>query len=152
MCDNKIPEFIFKGRLLDKYEVGCFLQLQLMLKKKSDVEIALIDDKEISNDFGSQILLKRIESYNLPFMISNLFYIMSVETWVKNPGKVMMLLRLLYQEWKKSGKQYFNLEDWTLIFFPYGVPTDEEQEKWWDSQKSFDEPLGNMVDNSSYWR
>jgi len=73
------------------------------------------------------------------------------EEGVNNPGKVIMLLWLCHQEYKKSGKDYFTASDWGYNIFPMGVPTEEDQCDWWDSQKSAGEPLGNMVNNPEYW-
>ena len=149
--ETQIPEFKFKGQNLSEIDSKS-LTMMLIATDKNEVEMPLDKDPDFSGDFPSQIFLKRINAYELPFSVSNLFFAISLKTWADNPGKVMMLLRLVYQEWKRTGQTYFTLSDWAEKFFPFGTPSDNEQEQWWNSQKNENEPLKNMVDNQKYWK
>ena len=150
--EKKIPEFTFSGRRMTEEEMRTLMELAMAVKDNPKIEKPLDEDDKLSEDFSTQVICKRIEAYELPFMVSNLFFLLSLRCWVDTPGCIMMLLRLIYQEWKKTGKTYFDLNDFCMSIFPIGFPTEEEQESWWDSQKASDEPIGNMVDNSEYWK
>ena len=146
----EIKNFTFKGRHLVEEESKALIGL-IMVTKKHDIEVPLNEDTESSDWFPSKVFLKRIEAYKLPFQVSNLFFAMSIATWVNTPACVMILLRLVYQQWKETGKTYFTIDDWAGTFFPIGVPTEDEQNVWWESQKSSGEFCVNMIDNSKYW-
>jgi len=150
--EKKIPKFTFEGRRMTEEEIRTLMKLAMAVKDNPKIEKPLDEDDKLSEDFSTQVFCKRIEFYKLSFMVSNFFLVFSLTCWVDNPGKIMMLLRLVYQEWKKTGKTYFDLNDLCMVIFPLGFPTEEEQRSWWDSQKASDEPLGNMVDNPEYWK
>jgi hypothetical protein len=151
--DKTIPEFKFQGQPLSEEQTKDLQGILSFLKMgKGVMEIPFDQDEDFKNEFIGKMVAKRLEAYQLPFTMSNLFLGMSVHTWVNNPGKIMMLLRLAYQEWKDTGKEYFTIEDWASSFFPMGTPTEEEQSQWWNSQKDPESPLGNMVDNPEYWK
>lgn len=71
-------------------------------------------------------------------------------TMCDTPGTIMILLRLCYQHYLKTGSTLLGIEDWTYMF-PNGVPTDIELDTMWESQKNKNEFLGNMIDNAQYW-
>lgn len=122
----------------------------LLLNKDKEKDIEALDD-ELSRSFFCQILIKRVHGYNLPFRFTNFFILASMLTFVNNPGKVMFLLRICYQYWKKTGCFDFNLDTWSRDIFPFGVPSEEYYNFWWDNQKYPGAPLGNLVDIASFW-
>ena len=144
-----IPEFSFKGKQLT--EEQCQIFLGLVMAKEKEIPLG---ESEIASDFGAKILLKRLECYNLPFVITDFFYGMSTITFVDRPGVVMILLRLCWQEWKKNGTDYFGIEIWANKMFPWGVPENKELETMWDSQKGFAcglEKMDNLLDSPEAW-
>ena len=92
-------------------------------------------------------MAKRIQHYPLPFDMSVFFVALSIICGIDRPGKAMGLLWLAFCYHKKTGKKWLGIEDWAEIF-PFGMPTDEEWETWWDSQK---ESQVNKVDHPKYW-
>ena len=143
-----IPEFTFKGEQFSEENSKNFLQLLLNAKK----EISL-KESEIKSERSAQIFLERIEVYRLKFVVSDFFFIMCMMTFVKSPGHIMILLRLCYQYWEKTDKDFIGINEFAEIF-SYGTPTDKELETMWDSQKYFErEPGGsdNLLDYYISW-
>jgi len=139
-----IPTFKFHGRVLQQDEYQDLLALLLSKKNELPLEV----DPELSKEFLSQVAIKRMEFYHLPFRLSNLFFLISMRTWVNNPGRVMGLLWVCQQYSKKNNTpQVLTVNDFCYMF-PLGVPTDQEFDNWWDSQK---EGSNNKVDNPDYW-
>jgi hypothetical protein len=150
---NPIPEFKFKGRQLDKEETANLMSL--LLASKKGTEMPMKDDPELMKLFPAQVAAKRIEVYPLPFCLTNLFFIMSIMTFVRSPGNVMGLLWLAKNYSDKRKKSLLTLEDWCEIF-PWGVPTEKEFITWWGTQKVAPEDRGpmepdNLVDYSELW-
>jgi hypothetical protein len=77
---------------------------------------------------------------------------MSMITFASNPGRIMILLRLCWQQYMKNGTKLFDFNTWATDMFPWGVPTEQELEVMWDSQKAAEQPLGNLLDNEDVWR
>ena len=147
-CKMGLVEISFKGSPLNQEQSNNFLHLLMAPEKERPLE-----DSEIRNEFLAQILLKRIDAYNLPFIITDYFFVMSVSTFVDRPGLAILLLRLCWQEWKKNGTTKFDLNIWGTKLFPFGVPTEEELEAMWDSQKGFNNNsnVDNLLDLSDNW-
>ena len=146
--DISIPQFEFRGQPLSDQNSKFFLNC--IINKIH--EISLIEDKELGEQFLVKVFLKRIKAYDLKFNISNFFFVMSLVTFVDTPANAMILLRLCWQYWKRTRKEFLNIEDWAFIF-PMGTPTQLELKKMWESQKRKDEPIGeNMIDNIKYWK
>lgn len=142
-------DFKFKGRPLTRKETEIFIALGTAKDKDQP-----LDQEDILKDeFLAQILLKRIKFYKLPFTISAMFYIISVSTVFTNPGKVIMLLWLAHQSHKKvhhNRVTILGIDEWADIF-PNGVPTEEELERMWKSQKAPGAPMGNLLDDIKTW-
>jgi len=123
---EKIQEFKFKGSpLTEEQTKHC---LGLLISKGSDCPLGE-DTEGLKDELLAQIFLKRIEVYELPFKVSTYFFLMSLMTTFTNPGKVMILLRLCYQEHLKTGCSYFDIETWCDMF-SFGPPTEEELSKY----------------------
>jgi hypothetical protein len=144
----EIPNLTFEPTPLSK-EASEQIMTMLMVVN-SGKEVAL-EQSSLNQEFLAQVLLKRIKAYKLPFTFTDMFFLASVLTFVDVPGKVMALLRICWQHWKKSGKTEFNLFCWCSELFPHGVPSDSDLQSWWDSQKDNNAPLGNLVDRSDLW-
>lgn len=146
---KEIPTFKFKSIPLSEDQSEFLIRLATNLQMEN-----WIDDLNdtLKKEFLCQILMKRIKAYNLPFRISNFFFMISVSTFADNPGKAMIMLRLCYQHWKKTGCTDFNLDVWCKDMFPLGIPSEESMQEWWDSQKDSKAPLGNLVDDYNNWR
>ena len=70
-----------------------------------------------------------------------------------NPGKIIMLLWLAHQYHKKVHHRNITLlgiDEWVDIF-PFGVPTEKEMERMWESQKAPGAPSGNLLDDIKTW-
>lgn len=147
---TEIPEFVFTGKPLE--EKDCGILMQFFFAAQAGKEGKLTDaPPEIAKTMPVQIFLKRLEVYGLKFSVSEFFMCMSMLTMVRTPGDTMILLRLCYQYWKKTGKEFLTVADWCEMF-PMGTPTEEERRVMWDSQKDANQPLGNMVDNMEFWK
>ena len=142
-----VPEFKFQGQPLTEETMRMVTGMLMNTKN----EKPLPEEEDLKTDFSTQMLLKRIEGYGLKFMISNFFLAASVLTFADNPGKLMILLWETNKYHKRTGKDFIGIEDWCLIF-PDGTPSDDDMKTFWDSQKSDEDPLGNMLDNGSYWQ
>lgn len=141
-----LPKLKFHGKPMTKEQSEIFLKLMLAKPK----EIPIENDEELNTSFLSQIIIKRIKAYKLPYSLSNLFLLMSLSCGVNTPGKAMIILALSFQYYNKNPKSLLTIEDWANIF-PFGMPSEKEFDQMWDSQKKSDEPLGNMVDNPENW-
>lgn len=154
-----IKKFEFLGQQLTKSETESLLKAVF---KEQQERVPLINSA--LKDFGSEMLLKRIEIYNLNFMFTDLFYAISRITWCDSPGKLMGLLWLTFcfcKDRNGNGNQKYDMifnerkcnllgiAEWCEIF-QNGVPTDKEFEKWWDSQKG--EKVDNLVDIKEEWK
>ena len=144
---NQIPEFSFEGRPLTQEESAFFIKLSLNADKEKNLK-----ESSINKEFLAQVLLKRIQGYNLKFEISDFFFIISVLCFANNPGKIMILLRLCFQYWLKTERSFLGISEWVDIF-PSGVPTEKELEQMWDSQKFSEAGVmtDNLVDCPSLW-
>lgn len=138
-----MPKFTFRGRPLTKEESKLYIGLIFSKSSKGEESI---DKSSIKDEFAAKILIKRIQVYKLPFNISDMFFVMSVETFAKNPGKLMILLRLCYQYHQKTQQTFLGIDEWTQLF----VPTDQELKQMWGSQKHPD--YDNLLDNPFYWK
>jgi hypothetical protein len=147
-------DFKFKGRPLTQKETNTFITLGMSkdkdqpLDKEDTLFGVLLKDEPLA-----QILLKRIKVFKLPFMISAMFFLMSVSTGFTNPGKVIMLLWLAHQYHNKAHHRNITLlgvNEWVDIF-PFGVPTEKELERMWKSQKAPGAPSGNLLDDIRTW-
>jgi len=147
MEDTKVfPKFVFKGEPLSKENLLLVINL-LMLKDK---EVPLDQtEKEMLDSFPVQIFLKRIKAYKLPFTITDFFFSISIMTMCDTPGVLMILLRLCYQYYLKTGKTLLGIEDWAFMFSE-SIPTASELDIMWESQKR-DSLIDNMVDDVQYW-
>lgn len=142
---TNFPTFTFIGQPLTKEQSHYFISLVLNKSKELPLKHSQPDLKNIPL---SQILLKRIEHYPLPFEITDFFMLISILTFVNSPGNIMILLRLCYQYFKKTNKSLLNIEDWSNIF-PFGYPTTQELNQMWLSQKLPNN--NNMVDYPELW-
>lgn len=139
-------DFKFKGRPLTQEESNTFITMSLSAHK----DLPLDEEGTLSNELLAKILMKRIKAYKLPFKISAMFFLASISTAFTNPGKVMVLLWLAHQYHKKNQVPLLGLNEWVDIF-PFGVPTEEELERMWESQKAPGAPLGNLLDDIKTW-
>jgi len=139
-------DFTFKGRPLTQDETKLFITMCLSKQKDTSLE----SDSLLSSEFLAKILIKRIKAYKLPFNISAMFFFVSINTAFTNPGKIMILLWLAYQYYKKNQVPFLSLNEWTAIF-PFGVPTEEELQRMWESQKAPGAPMGNLLDDIRTW-
>lgn len=147
MTISNIPTFEFKGQKLTNENI-----MTLMGLLNNSGEVPLEKDIQLASIFLPKIFLVRIKGYGLKFNVSNYFMAMSILTFVDNPGKTMLLLRLAYQYWKKTNKEYLSIKEWCEIF-PWGTPTEEELKQMWDSQKCSREGFGsdNLLDKAELW-
>mgnify|MGYP001021929473 CR=1 FL=1 len=141
---SPIPKFEFVGQPLSEEQSR---QLMALLLNK-DKDVPLAQEPILANEKSSQMILKRIEAFKLPFTITAQFMIASIMTWVSSPGKLVALLWLCHNYHKQTGKTLLNIEDWTNMF-PWGTPTDKEFGLWWDKQKC---KYDNKVDLLSLWK
>ena len=145
-----VPEFTFRSRPMTKEETETFVQLHM--STKPDAVLGETGVEEFENEFLVKIIKKRFEVYKLPFKMTDKFLLMSMMTFAQNPGKIMILLRLCWQKYVENGTKLFDLLVWAQEVFPWGVPTEQELEAMWDSQKAKDQPYGNLIDNPDIWR
>jgi hypothetical protein len=143
-----IPQFKFRGQQLDKEQSEMCLKLLLTTRHDPSVEKPFQEDVDLMNEFPAKVIAKRIEHYPLPFNITNLFLVMSLFCGFDSPGKWMCLLWIVHNVAKARNQKLFTLENWCEMF-PWGTPTEEEFQTWWDSQK--DEHGNNRVDNPQEW-
>jgi len=150
--DSKIQNFMemMKIRQLTKEESADFIKLTMALHQHPEIEKPLDQDEKMMSQLPAKILASRIESYNLPFSMSNLFLGMSLITFVDRPGIAMILLRLMYDHHKKHGTKFFDIGIWGTEMFPMGVPTEESLNEMWDSQKCDLSP-DNLLDYPENW-
>lgn len=139
----KIPKFEFKGKPLTQKQAKLFVTL--LFKKDTEEPINI---SSLKNEFSAKILIKRIEVYKLKFNISDMFLIMSIETFIDNPAKLIILLRLCYQHWQKTNQTFLNINEWANIF-PWGIPTEQELHNMWKSQKHPE--YNNLLDYPFSW-
>lgn len=145
---TKIPIFGFKGEPLSKENSEYLISLFLNQKNEKS-----LDQITLKDEFLSQIFLKRIKVYNLKFVISDFFFVICLLTFVRDPGKVMILLRLCYQYWKMTGKNFIGINDFAEMF-PFGTPSNQELKKIWESQKRKNYKSGesdNLLDYPELW-
>jgi len=148
----KIPSFtdMMKTRQLTESEASDFLRINL----GKDVEIPLEEDDTLSVTLLGQILLSRIKSYELGFNVTNAFFGMSVMTFAERPGRIMILLRLMYENFQKYRIKDFDINHWGMTMFAMGVPTDDSLEEMWESQKCKREDsfaTDNLLDYKENW-
>jgi len=138
---------------MDKEQTAAMLQL--LLSSKAGRDQPMQDDPMVRDLFHAKVAFKRIETYPLPFQWSSSFFLMSLLTFIKGPAHIMATLWLskCYCEKMDKAKGYMlTIEDWANIF-PFGAPTQEEFETWWDSQKCERRNGGmdNLVDYVEEW-
>jgi len=152
--EKRIPEFQFRGSPLSEDNTVRLLDMALTTLNKPELEKPIEQDEVLKTVFGAQIAVKRISVWELPFNISNFFFIASVMTFVNSPGMVVAMLWLAKCYAEKNKKTYLNLSDWCELF-PAGTPTEQECSDWWDSQKiPFEERTttnDNLVDVRELW-
>ena len=83
---RKFPDFNFSGRELTTDEFS--LLTACLTHKKEEI---LVQDSDFKNEFLVQVLLKRIEAYQLDFTFTDLFVLASF-FFVDSPGNIMILL------------------------------------------------------------
>lgn len=145
---KNIPEFKFKGEPLSNENTQRYMSVYMVKEKQK-----LLNESNFRDEFIAKIFLKRIEVYELKFMVTDFFFAMCIATFVNTPGRVMILLRLCYQYWKNTGKEIIDIDDFAYIF-PWGTPTESELEQMWNSQKYFDRPENcsdNLLDYPELW-
>lgn len=145
-----VPEFKFTPKQLTDEQSKNFISLYMSRQNEKLIQEA----EELKGDFGAKVLIKRLEAYELPFEITDFFYVASVMTFIDRVGVVVIMLRLCWQEWKKMGRTRFDIQAWGETMFPMGVPGEEDLEKMWDSQKGhalgFDN-IDNVLDAWEPW-
>lgn len=148
----KIPEFKFKGVPLTQEQTELVFSLIVNSKGESEVDVSL--DENINSTFLAEVAIKRMRAYNLPFKITNYFFVASVITFMNTPGMVMGMLWIAKCYADRTKKDNLTIQDWCELF-PWGAPTQEECDTWWDSQKVTWERHGvesdNMVDYLELW-
>jgi len=145
-----IPEFKFKGQPLSEKNSELFMRAFLTKEK----EVPFQKNEDLSKEFLCRIIEKRMEAYKLSFILTDLFIIMSIITWVDSPAKTVCLLYMAFKYHKKTGKDILDIEAWANMF-PWGTPTEEEFQKWWLSQKYEDKenPMkDNLIDDFNLWQ
>jgi hypothetical protein len=145
---KKLPEFIFKGKQLNPEQSRILLGCIMATKDASWKESVFDEEPTLCNNMAAKIISKRINVYGLAYKLSSSFFAMSLLTMLKTPGDCMILLRLCHQYHKKTGKTFLDINDWCEMF-PFGVPTEDEKQQWWESQKIpyEDRPAGSLMDN-----
>ena len=142
--EAKIPEFTFVGKPLNKEQTSMLMQLIMASMGKGEKDLA--DEETLNSVFLAQIAIKRIAAYGLP-KITAPFFMASLITFANTPGMIMGMLWLAKCYSDKVGKKRLTVQDWCEMF-PVGTPTEEECEKWWDSQKITWERKGMESDNT----
>ena len=160
-------------------EESCKLLMQFsIVKKETELRFESDNDNNLDSVIPNEmrflilILLKRIKHLNLPFIVTDYFILMSIVSFADNPGKIMILLRMMYDHYRNNphlianqGKRIvrddgkdvmiFNHDKWCMDMFPNGVPAEKDLNRIWDNQKvkEFDTRnlTDNMLDNSSNW-
>jgi len=140
-----LQDFKFKGQPLTQKAMETFINLML----SKDKEVSLRNSApEIKNTFPAGLLLKRMEAYKLPYEISDFFLCMCLMTWADRAGWFVLLLYICHRQWQKKGIKWFGIEQFAELF-PWGGPTKEECETFWDSQKG---PKGeSLIDDPAIW-
>lgn len=145
----ELPDFLFKGQPLTREQSGHFMSLYM--NKESE---EALQDSKLANEFLSQVLLKRVRALELPFTFTDFFLIMSIDCFVDRPGMIIILLRLCYQLWKDKGVTHFGIDQWAIMF-PFGCPSAQDLDKYWDSQKFVERKSpasDNLLDYSCFWK
>jgi len=148
-----IPELEFKGAPLSQEKMK--MLLGLLMASYQSKETPLEKDSLLMEEFLPKVAEARIRVYPLPFNITNLFLVASVMTFVNSPGMVMGMLWLAKRYYDRTGKKLLGVPEWCEMF-PWGPPTPEECERWWDAQKMPKElrsslMMDNMVDYPVLW-
>lgn len=102
-----------------------------------------------------EIIQKRKESLELPFVLKEFFTGLSIVTFVNNPGKAIALLWMCNELYKKGGIKVFDYDVWCKRMFPYGVLSEKCFDKWWMSQKHTPKDhfgSSNLVDYPENWK
>lgn len=144
----EFPKLTFEGRKLNSEETEKVARILLSAQNHPVIEMPLAYDSSLREEFLAQVFLKRVTGYQLHFNITNVFFLLSMICFLNSPGKVMLLLRMCFEYAEEHHKTLLNASDWVYMF-PWGVPSEEEWEQMWDSQKQ--DGL-NMVDNIMYWK
>jgi len=139
-------DFNFKGRPLNTEESEILIKILLV----GSLDKPLDQEERLKDDFLAQIVIKRLKAFKLPFMISSAFYVISLSTVFNNPGKIVMLLWLAYKYHLEKKIAYLDINAW-VDMFPMTIPTEEELQYMWESQKSPGAPLGNLLDDPNTW-
>lgn len=84
-----------------------------------------------------RVIRKRITGENLKIAITKKAYFLLMVITESNPGKAMFTLHKIGNllEKGRTPKWLVTSEVITSSLFPFGVPTEEAWDKWWDSQK-----------------
>lgn len=144
-----IPAFLKSFKPTPLSIKGAEVMITMSLAKLP--ENPMEDDSILQGDFLMEILHQRIKAYELPFKLSDMFYVINSFTWLNGrPGNAMIFLRMCYEQYLKTGQSLFKFEDFSEMF-PWGVPDEESLQKMWDSQKHRNAPIGNMLDDKSCW-
>lgn len=147
-----LPKFKFRGTPMTQDQTMKVMGLMMT----RDSEGPVTKDEELSGLFPVAVILKRITAYGLPFTFSNSFILASLLCGMNSPGKAMIVLALAFQYYKEKKSScsdmssLLTIDDWANMF-PWGFPSDSEFQLMWESQKSADEPHGNLVDNPRHW-
>jgi hypothetical protein len=136
-----IPKFEFKGQPLTKEQTDIFIKLSFCTDEKY-----FEDDQELMQYPIFKIISSKNKSFELNLKISNILIVALEDFFIKgNPGKAMGILWILYCNYNG---EMITFKDAFFRIFPYGLPTHQEFEIWWDSQKC---NRGKMVDLKNYW-
>lgn len=137
--------FKLETRPLIETESGQLLQMIIFAKNGGEKELK--DEEHFKDDFLAQVAVKRIEVMKI-VNVSNLFFNISLITFMNRVAVTVMLLWLANNYAKKINKNYLTIDDWCQMF-PLGVPTDDSLHKFWKSQKMSDGK--NYIDTGDAW-
>lgn len=135
-----------KKRQLDKHETQIMLALTLNELYKDELP------EEITNSFLVKVLTKRLEFFKIPV---NKYVVTFIVCLIVNPGQAVMWAYALNEMYKEVEKE---IDLWTFClgnYFGNGIPTDEEYNRIWLSQKVKDYQFpqsDNALDDPEYWK
>jgi len=123
------------------------MMLQVMLGPMDDAtDWAFDPDNEFDHDFKDEkiaipwilrVIRKRIIGENLRIEITEKAYLLLMIITDGNPGKAMFVLHKIGNLFEKGRAQRWLVSSdvITSSLFPFGVPTEEAWDEWWDNQK-----------------
>lgn len=145
-------------RPMDEDETRTLTQLVLASCDASHDPVAAWQkmQEEPQAPLGLKIMAKRLEVWGVSF---DPFLGMFVLCLCDRPGKIVLWCYTIGLMEKELGRPP-TIEDFSMRFFPMGVPTEEEYSRIWDDQKEtvkdaedgLEAPLGNWLDDSALVR